>query len=59
MPTTYLWENGFLFFHEIKSRKRNSITHIDPLRTDEGAIKKDIILRFGMLVYIMQQQKSH
>ena len=60
MPTTYLCENGFSFLCEIKSRKRNSITHIDSLMTDEGAIKKDIIPRFGMLVYnIMQQQKSH
>ena len=57
MPTTYLCENGFSFWYEIKSRKKNSITHIDPLRTHEGAIKKDIIPRFEMLVCIMQQQK--
>ena len=59
MPTTYLYENGFSFLYEIKSHKRNLITHIDWLRIDEGAIKKDIIPRFGMLIYIMQQQKSH
>ena len=44
--------------YEIKSRKRNSTTHIDRLRADEGAIKNDIIPRFEMLVYIMQQQKK-
>ena len=43
---------------EIKSRKRNLITGIDPLITDEGAIKKDIIPRFGMLVYIMKTTKK-
>ena len=59
MPTTYLCENGFSFLYEIKSRKKNLITHIDPLRTDKGAIKKDIIPRFGMLICIVHQQKSH
>ena len=39
--------------------KRNSITHIDPLMTDEGAMRKDIIPRFEVLVNNMQQQKSH
>ena len=58
MPTMYLCENVVSFLYEIKSRKRNLITHIDPLRTNEGAIKKDIIPQFGMLVYIMQQQKK-
>ena len=57
MPTKYLCENGFSFLFEIKSRKRNLITHIDPLRTDEGANKKDIIPRFGMLVYTRGIQK--
>ena len=58
MPTTYLCENIFPFMCEIKSRKRNLITGIDPLITDEGAIKKDIIPRFGMLVYIMKTTKK-
>ena len=57
MPTTYLCESGFSLLCEIKSRKRNSITHIDPLM--RGAIEKDIIPPFGMLVDNMQQQKSY
>ena len=55
MPTTYLCESGFSCLCEIKSRKRNSITLIDPLM--RRAIKKDIIPRFEMLVDNMQQQK--
>ena len=57
MPTTYLCESGFSCLCEIKSRKRNSITHIDPLM--RGAIETKIIPRFEMLVDDMQQQKSH
>ena len=48
MPTTYLRGSVFSCLCEIKSRKRNSITHIDSLM--RGAIKKVIIPRFGMLV---------
>ena len=57
MPTTYLCKSVFSCLREIKSRKRNSITHYDPLM--RGAIKKDIIPRFGISVDKMQQQKSH
>ena len=57
MPTTYLCESGFSCLCEIKSRKRNSITHIDPLM--RGAIEKDIIPRFELLVNNVQQQNSH
>ena len=57
MPTTYLCESGFSCLCEIKSRKRNSITHIDPLM--RGAIETKIIPRFEMLIDDMQQQKSH
>ena len=49
-------ESGLSCSCEIKSRKRNSITHINPLVM--GAIEKDIIPRFRMLVSNMQQQKS-
>ena len=57
MPTTYLCESGFSCLCEIKSRKRNSITHIDPLM--RGAIEQEINLRFELLVENMQEQKSH
>ena len=40
MPTKYLCENGFLLLCEIKSRKRNLMTHIDPLMTDEEQLKR-------------------
>ena len=55
MPITYLCESVFSCLREIKSRKRNSITHYDRLM--RGAIKKDIIPRFGISVDKMQQQK--
>ena len=48
MPTTYLCESGFSCLCEIKSRKRNSITYIDPLM--RGAIETKIIAWFEMLV---------
>ena len=58
MLTTYLCESGFSCLCEIKSyKKKNLITYIDPLM--RGAIKKDIIPRFGMLVDNMLQQKNH
>ena len=57
MPTAYLCKSGFSCLCEIKSRKRNSITHIDPLM--RGAIETKIISRFEMLVDDMQQQKRH
>ena len=43
MPSTYLCESGFSCLFEIKSRKRNSCAHIDPLM--RGAIKNDIFPR--------------
>ena len=48
-------EGVFFSLCEIKSRERNSITHIDPLMM--GALEKDTIPRFRMLVNNMQQQK--
>ena len=53
----YLCKRGLTCLCEIKSRKRNSITLIDPLMS--RAIKKDIIPQFGMLFNNMQQQSSH
>ena len=57
MPTTDLCKSGFSCLCEIKSRKRNSITHIDPLM--RGAIEQEINPRFEQLVENMQEQKSH
>ena len=57
MPKTYLCESVISCLCEIKSHKRNSLTHSDLLI--RGATKKDIIPRFGMLVDNTQQQKSH
>ena len=57
LRTYYLCESGFSCLCEIKSRKRNSITPIDT--SMRGAIKKNIIPQFGMLVGNMQKQKKH
>ena len=56
MPITYLCESGFSCLCEIKSCKRNSIIHSDPLM--RRAIKKDITPRFGMLVDIICNNKK-
>ena len=56
MPTTYLCKSGFSCLCKIKSQKRNSITHIDPLM--RGATEQEINPRFQLLVENMQKQKS-
>ena len=54
MPATYLCKSVFSYLCEIKSRKRSSITHIDPLM--RGTIEKEIIPRFVLMANNMQQQ---
>ena len=56
MPTTYLCESGFSCLCKIKSRKRNSITRIDPLM--RGAIEQEINPRFELLVRICRNRKA-
>ena len=56
MPATYLCKSVFSYLCEIKSRKRSSITHIDPLM--RGTIEKEIIPRFELMANNMQQQKN-